>query len=65
MPKIFQSTLCELSPVPEGNVRTERNPPSCWVSFPRKPFHPNKMGLLYGSSDVPKTVLFLGFVVPS
>lgn len=44
--------LCELSPVPEGNLRTERNPP-------------NKMGLLYSSSNVPKTVLFLEFVVPS
>lgn len=40
-------------------------PPRCWVSFPSKPSHPSKMGLLYGSSDGPKTVLFLKVVVLS
>lgn len=30
--------LCELSPGPEGNLRTEITPPSSWVSSPRKHF---------------------------
>lgn len=48
-----------------GKPQDRKKLPSCLVSFPRKPVHPNKMGLLYSSSNVPKTVLFLEFVVPS